>query len=315
MLMRKGLSLLAVLTLLLCMLPIAAPAEGIEGTWTCPLADGESTLVIRPDGSATLKVSIALYRCTWKLSGSSLTLTQNNTPLQGTYDGSTISLNLGSTSMRFTRTGDVPEGETVDTAAERAPILFQNIPWGSTQDKARTAVAKAGYVKNKNSFYSAKTNNVVYSKLYSGNAKEPYELSQYYNMVLCEDYVYSDRVLKKIAGYEVDTIAMCYVYSENRGKLDTKNPGLISVNVELKATDEEAAMADLENKLTQVYGPCDQKNYRSMVWLGGDGTCVVLYDFFSPTLLYARTDNMDVINQLYQDLGYGNVDENDLNGL
>ncbi len=309
--MKRLLTLLLVLALLLPLMgeTTLAASDSIEGTWTSRLTDSTAALVIRADGTADLLVGVATYRCTWKLSGKTLTLTQNNSPVKGTYDGKTIQLTIGSTKLSFKRDDSfVAE----DAAVEADPILFQDIPWGSNPDQARTGVAKAGLVKSKGNFYG--TDDVVHSMLYTGNPQKPYELVQNYGNVLYEDYVYSNRIVKKIAGYEVDTIAMCYVYGVKNGKVNKNSKSLISVNVELKATDKDAALADLADKLTRVYGPCASENYYGKIWLGGDGTCLLLYKFFGPTLLYAKVDNLAMVEQLYEDLGFS-VSSDDVDGL
>ena len=104
------------------------------------------------------------------------------------------------------------------------------------------------------------------------------------------------------------------MYSINKGKLNKKNPGLLSVNVTLNTPDEEAAKADLKNKLTSVYGPCASDNFFGTVWLGSDDTCVVLYDLTGVSIMYAKTDNVEVVSQMYTDLGL-NADELDTSGL
>ena len=73
-------------------------------------------------------------------------------------------------------------------------------------------------------------------------------------------------------------------------------------------------MADLTAKLESVYGPCAGSCYLCKVWLGADDTCVVLYSLFSPTLLYAKTDNLSVVSQMYEELGY-TIDASDTAGL
>lgn len=81
---------------------------GIEGTWTQHVTGGTVTLTLRSGGSATLKIATTQYACTWKLSGSTLTLTNNGIPMTGTYNSQTdtISITIGTARLNLTRTGN-----------------------------------------------------------------------------------------------------------------------------------------------------------------------------------------------------------------
>ena len=197
-------------------------------------------------------------------------------------------------------------------AAYDKPITFQNIPWGSTPDKARAGLVKAGMIKSKGAVSGS--HHAVFGSLYSGDFKNPTVLIHTYDRVLYEDWLSDSKIKKKIAGYTVDNMSLDYVYSISKGKLNKKKQALVSVNIQLKVTDEETAMADLTAKLESIYGPCAGSGYMCKVWLGADDTCVVLYSLFSPTLLYAKTDNLSVVSQMYEELGY-TIDASDTAGL
>lgn len=77
--------------------------SGIVGTWSSAISDGSVQLIIHEDGSAILAVGDTGYECTWMLEGEALTLTQKNSPISGTYDGTSIVLQIGDKQLTFTR--------------------------------------------------------------------------------------------------------------------------------------------------------------------------------------------------------------------
>lgn len=191
-------------------------------------------------------------------------------------------------------------------------ITFQEIPWGATPNDARSALIKKGYIKNTgaiNSFHQ-----ILGSMLYSGDPQDPVALPYGYEEVLYEDWIYDTDVQKTIGGYDVASLSLCYRYTIKNGKLNKDAKELISVNVELSAADVETALADLERKLTKLYGPCTESSFFGTVWIGAEDTCLVLYDFGAPTLLYAKTDNLAVVQQMYEELGL-TASPDDLDGL
>lgn len=192
------------------------------------------------------------------------------------------------------------------------PILFQEIPWGSNPATARSALQKAGYISYTGAVGSF--HEVMGSMLSTGDPKSPYELADGYAQVLYEDWIYETDIKKKIGGYEVSTMSLCYVYGVKNGRLNKDVKELISVNVELNAPDSSAALADLKTKLTKLYGEPVSSGFMGTVWVGGDDTCLVLYDFASPTLLYAKADNLSLVQQMYEELGF-TASEDDMDGL
>lgn len=82
--------------------------RGVVGTWTQHVVGGTVTLTIRSDGSATLKIATTQYACTWRLSGSTFTLINNGSPVNGTYNSrtDTISITIGTAHLNLTRTGN-----------------------------------------------------------------------------------------------------------------------------------------------------------------------------------------------------------------
>ena len=199
---------------------------------------------------------------------------------------------------------------TVETGSERGTIMFQEIPWNSTPEAARKILFDKGYVSSKALGYFDES---AYCML-SDSEGSFYELTSPYEKVLYGDVTFYSDNKKKIAGYDVDTMGLCYVYGVKNGKLDKKTRQLISVNIELSAPDTNAAMTDLLAKLTKVYGKPDAEKYNAYVWRGADGSMLLLYDFGAPTLLYSQGDNKALVQQMYTELGYI-ADENDVDGL
>ena len=73
-------------------------------------------------------------------------------------------------------------------------------------------------------------------------------------------------------------------------------------------------MNDLSAKMTQLYGECTSKGFGYYMWRGADDTCVILYDFAGPTLLYGTWDNLSQVQKLYDKLGY-KPSADDVSGL
>lgn len=82
--------------------------RSVVGTWTQHVVGGTVTLIVREGGSATLKIATTQYACTWKLSGSTFTLINNGSPVNGTYNSQTdtISITIGTARLNLTRTGN-----------------------------------------------------------------------------------------------------------------------------------------------------------------------------------------------------------------
>ena len=78
-------------------------AGDITGTWTAQLLDAVAVMELNADGSASLTISPNVYSFTWTLNGTSLVLDQNGVELPAEYDGSTISLPLGTNVLIFTK--------------------------------------------------------------------------------------------------------------------------------------------------------------------------------------------------------------------
>lgn len=197
-----------------------------------------------------------------------------------------------------------------EASSKRGAILFQEIPWNSTPEAARKILYDKGYVSSKSVAYF----DYSVACMLSDTKDRFYELTSPYEKVLYGDVAFYDENKKKIAGYDVDTMALCYAYGVKNGKLDKKTRKLISVNIELSAPDVEAAQTDLLAKLTKVYGRPDIEKYGSYVWQGADGSMLLLYDFGCPSLLYSQGDNTALVQQMYAELGY-TADENDVDGL
>lgn len=216
----------------------------------------------------------------------------------------------GTASAQPSAKGNAAQSTTESGSDARGVITFQEIPWDSTPKEARKILFEKGYVSSRH----VSSFNDSSSCMLSDGTSLFYELAQYYEKVLYGDTSFYDDNKKKIAGYDVDTIALCYTYGIKNGKLDKKTQELISVNVELNAPDTDAAMKDLLAKLTKVYGKPDAEGYSSYVWYGADDSMLLLYDFASPTLLYSKNNNKAYVQQMYAELGYV-ADEDDVDGL
>lgn len=79
----------------------SASSGGIVGYWTEMTMDG-ITLDIRQGGSAVLVIDGDSYNCKWQLSGSNLTLSDNGSPIRGTYNSQTGVIQLTVETYTFT---------------------------------------------------------------------------------------------------------------------------------------------------------------------------------------------------------------------
>lgn len=199
---------------------------------------------------------------------------------------------------------------TVTMTAEKGsePFMFQNVAWGSSPDKARTALVNAGVISSKSSVSGMSGS--CYGMITTANVKEPHELPYDYDKVLYEDYIDGSRVKKKIGGTEISNIALTYVYGMKNGKLNKDSRELISINIEF----ENGEYNDLTGKLEALYGPCDEGNIFFKLWRGPDDTCMILYQLDEIYLLYGKWDNISRLEEMYDKLGY-NPDVSDSSGL
>jgi len=199
---------------------------------------------------------------------------------------------------------------TVIMSAEKGsePFMFQNVAWGSSPDKARSALVSAGIISSKSS--ASGMSGALYGMITTANVKNPYELPYDYDKVLYEDHISGSRVKKKIGGSEVSNIALTYVYGMKNGKLNKDSKELISINIEFK----NGGYNDLTSKLEALYGPCDEGNILFKLWRGPDDTCLILYQMDSIYLLYGKWDNISRLEEMYDKLGY-NPDASDSSGL
>ncbi len=82
-------------------------AEEIEekyvGTYVEVLADDTATLVIRSDGSATIRVAQTEYSCTCTQEGDILTFKQGNSTIIGVWENNTISMTFAGINLVFSR--------------------------------------------------------------------------------------------------------------------------------------------------------------------------------------------------------------------
>lgn len=118
--------LAAILALILAAFSFAALGESIptdvSGLWHAYLADGESTLFLRVDGTGSLMVGESSYNVAWSQSGSALILDQGGALVEGVCEEDLISLDIGGGNLVFFR--ELPEPMPLEcalTGVWRAP--------------------------------------------------------------------------------------------------------------------------------------------------------------------------------------------------
>lgn len=119
--------LAAILVLILAAFSFAALGESIptdvSGLWHAYLADGESTLFLRVDGTGSLMVGESAYNVAWSQSGSALILDQGGALVEGVCEEDLISLTIGGGNLVFFR--ELPEPMPLEcdlTGVWRAPL-------------------------------------------------------------------------------------------------------------------------------------------------------------------------------------------------
>ncbi|MBR6767846.1 MAG: hypothetical protein IKM02_07845 [Clostridia bacterium] len=123
--MKKLLASIMILALALSASAFAAevPAD-ISGLWHAILAEGESTLFLRPDGTGSLNTGGTDFPIAWNQALDVVTLDQGGALVNGVYDEAFISLAIGGGNLIFLR--EKPEPQPLDgdiSGTWRAPLM------------------------------------------------------------------------------------------------------------------------------------------------------------------------------------------------
>ena len=160
-----------------------------------------------------------------------------------------------------------------------SPILFRNAKWGSNYSTVLSLLPEG--VK----MYSPKVSE--YWRLTDDRMFDESSWDYYKAELGCYAYSKSSSMKNvKVAGYEVDTIYLYFLYEVGADGLlikDDTHTSLMYAYYKLEPKDPDAVYADLVAKLTSLYGDVDLHQQRSPyityeqnLWYGADGTMVSL---------------------------------------
>ena len=189
-------------------------------------------------------------------------------------------------------------------------ITFQEIPWESSKEDVYHIVLEKGLAQTEDEY--------IYE---SGNAGDYLRYISQDNFVgkmwsdfLCQlEANWSFNKDKKIAGYNLERLYFSFI-TEN----DETHLVCIEVNLDWKSNEEEA-YADLQKKLTTVYGEGFHKTDEYgitdyYIWKGANNTAVQLnYSQRSLSLTYGLLDVDERLAQIEAQIEP--VDPNDASGL
>lgn len=177
-------------------------------------------------------------------------------------------------------------------------ITFQNIPWGSDvltvydyvlENGLGTAPTQWNF---KNLFQSSRDSFLTFgigTYLHYDEEQESYELkSSSSEMIARLLNRWGDPEKKKIAGYDFRYIALTFMADETK-------ESLITIRVELDWQDTSKAYADLQQKLSSVYGEgfhaVSAEGWDYYLWKGANNTAVMLmYNQDNLKLYYGTLD-------------------------
>ncbi|MBQ8201130.1 MAG: hypothetical protein IJZ74_05120 [Clostridia bacterium] len=98
-------------------------ADSLVGVWSQNITGGQAVLTLKDGGSATLKVASTTYNCTWKRSGTTVTLTQKGIPLTGTYSSASDAISMTIGSIKLTLKREVAATATPKLTATPKPTV------------------------------------------------------------------------------------------------------------------------------------------------------------------------------------------------
>ena len=158
-------------------------------------------------------------------------------------------------------------------------ILFRNANWGAAYSEVLEKLPEG--VK----MYAPKVSE--YWRLTADRMFDDSSWDYYKAELGCYSYSKSSSMKNvKVAGYDVDTIYLYFLYTiDSNGLLvkDDDHTSLIYAYYKLEPKDPDAVYTDLVSKLTSLYGDVDlhQKKspyttYEQNLWYGADGTQVSL---------------------------------------
>lgn len=189
-------------------------------------------------------------------------------------------------------------------------ITFQDIPWGSSKEDVYHIVLEKGLAQTEDEYIYESDDGGAYL---SYDSQKNYVGKTGSDFLSWLDASWNFNKEKKIAGYNLDRLNFSFI-TEN----DETHLIYVEVMLDWKSNEEEA-YADLQQKLTTVYGEGFHQadtngilNY--YLWKGSDNTAVMLsYNQYSLHLYYGMLDVDERLAQIEAQIEP--VDHDDTSGL
>ena len=199
-------------------------------------------------------------------------------------------------------------------------ITFQEIPWGSSVEETIKLLNEKGFLDPEwaeyvnqvlipESGYYIKKREEINAEMSGDNGKVLTLLQiDRGNLFLAED--------KRIAGYPVERLEFTFVVNGAESQL-------VDVGIDLKYENAAEAIADLQQKLTSVYGNSKHADvfYGTIAtdcWIGADNSIILLYSSENGsvfTLDYGTLNAERMIAAASGNAPKNNVDSSDVGGL
>lgn len=191
-------------------------------------------------------------------------------------------------------------------------ITFQDIPWGSSKEDVYHIVLEKGLAQTEDEYIYESDDGGTYLS-YNTQYNTHYWESNQSDLLNRLDASWNFNKEKKIAGYNLDRLNFSFITEKDETHLI-----YVEVMLDWKSNAEEA-YADLQQKLTTVYGEGFHQadtngilNY--YLWKGSDNTAVMLsYNQYSLHLYYGMLDVDERLAQIEAQIEP--VDHDDTSGL
>ena len=195
-------------------------------------------------------------------------------------------------------------------AAYDGEIVFQEIPWGTDREEALSLLLGKGYIPDEYmemigadelaAYFVYEQGGSYLGKNRSGISLHSENDVQRVLYTLLFRNPFDNVLVKKIAGYSVDEINLCF--ADNRTE-----SALIAVYLQIQSMENyEVFFDDLKEKLVKVYGKAETgkatgvtgKNITFCAWEGDQDTCVWLFaDMGVVQLVYGTLNARNILKE------------------
>ena len=191
-------------------------------------------------------------------------------------------------------------------------IMFQNRPWGSSAEEIAQWLLEEGIVTNQYHICDSKMKPYLQDSWLNeaymhedGSVTQQNEYAKTVQMLVANEWLNREF---KVAGYTLENLYLFFACQEDASQL-------ISVVLDFNFPNgQDAAFADLQQKLRTVYGPGDEDDETHYLKLGDGNTAVHLFSTNKPMLMYGDTSATVKLSEIHVESN-GGIDSTDVSGL